>query len=123
MHSAMTLRCMCPCIVHAMQGGEVSQAQELAEEKFVSALPFLPPLDETSLNQYYYAYAGLFAVIILFGGLVSPVLELKLGLGGEQAGDAGGSRDVPDIRGPPALGMPSSPCKILLKGCAPGETA
>lgn len=69
-------------IEQRLKGGDVSQAQEMAEEKFVSALPLLPPLDEKSINLYYYAYAGLFAVIILFGGLVSPVLELKLGVGG-----------------------------------------
>ena len=118
MHSAITLRCMRPCVVCAMQGGEVSQAQELAEEKFVSALPFLPPLDETSLNQYYYAYAGLFAIIILFGGLVSPVLELKLGLGGELG--ILGARDVPDMRGLPALGMPSRPKHNIPKGMCTG---
>lgn len=40
-----------------VQGGEVPPAQELAEEKFLSALPFLPPLTEKTLNNYYTFYA------------------------------------------------------------------
>ena len=61
----------------------MSQAQELAQEKFNSVLPFLPPLEEKTLSQYYWIYVGLVAAIITFGGLASPILEVKLGLGGE----------------------------------------
>lgn len=46
-------------------------------------LPFLPPLEEKTLSQYYWIYGGLVAAIITFGGLASPILEVKLGLGGE----------------------------------------
>ena len=62
-----------------MQGGEVSQAQELAQEKFNSALPFLPPLEEKTLNNYYLIYAALVSTIIVFGGLAAPVLEVNMG--------------------------------------------
>ncbi len=65
------------------QGGDRGgEAEEVSREKFISAVPFLPPLDEKTLDQYYYTYFGLVAAIILFGGLVSPWLELRLGLGG-----------------------------------------
>lgn len=42
-----------PCLQMFAQGGDVSQAQELAQEKFNSALPFLPPLEEKTLFNYY----------------------------------------------------------------------
>jgi hypothetical protein len=45
----------------AKQGGEKwpgqSAQEELAKEKFVSALPFLPPLSAKTLNTYYTFYA------------------------------------------------------------------
>jgi len=69
-------------IQQRLKGGEVLPAQELAEEKYVSALPFLPPLSEKTLNQYYTFYASFVALVILFGGLLSPMLQLRLGLGG-----------------------------------------
>ena len=68
----------------------MSQAQELAQEKFNSVLPFLPPLEEKTLSQYYWIYVGLVAAIITFGGLASPILEVKLGLGGESPPLGGG---------------------------------
>lgn len=49
---------------------------------FPSFIPFLPPLTTTTLKQYYIFCFGLVAGIILFGGLLAPMLELKLGLGG-----------------------------------------
>ncbi|MCO5579441.1 hypothetical protein L7F22_033296 [Adiantum nelumboides] len=49
---------------------------------FPSFIPFLPPLTTTTLKQYYIFCFGLVAAIILFGGLLAPMLELKLGLGG-----------------------------------------
>ncbi|KAI5071317.1 hypothetical protein GOP47_0013568 [Adiantum capillus-veneris] len=49
---------------------------------FPSFIPFLPPLTTTTLKQYYTFCFGLVAAIILFGGLLAPMLELKLGLGG-----------------------------------------
>ncbi|GIL67069.1 hypothetical protein Vafri_20504 [Volvox africanus] len=69
-------------IQQRLKGGDKSKEQELSQEKFVSALPFLPPLSEKTLNTYYTAYASMVAGIIAFGALVAPILEVKLGLGG-----------------------------------------
>ncbi|GLC47516.1 hypothetical protein PLESTB_001763400 [Pleodorina starrii] len=69
-------------IQQRLKGAETSKEQELSQEKFVSALPFLPPLSEKTLNTYYTAYASMVAGIIAFGALVAPILEVKLGLGG-----------------------------------------
>lgn len=49
---------------------------------FPSFIPFLPPLTTTTLRQYYMFCFGLVAAIILFGGFLAPMLELKLGMGG-----------------------------------------
>lgn len=75
-----------PCL--RCQGAEVSAEQELEQETYLSALPFLPPLSEKTLNTYYAAYGFFFAGIIAFGGLVAPILEVKLGLGGARHGAA-----------------------------------
>lgn len=71
-------------IEQRLKGGEVSTStqEQDEQEKFISALPFFPPLDEKTLNQYYYAYFGLVMLAIVFGGIVAPILEVKLGLGG-----------------------------------------
>lgn len=49
---------------------------------FPSFIPFLPPLSSANLKQYYATCFSLIAGIILFGGLLAPILELKLGIGG-----------------------------------------
>ncbi len=49
---------MRPCRLPApTQGGEASPTEELANEKYVSALPLLPPLTSRTLNAYYSFYA------------------------------------------------------------------
>lgn len=50
--------------------------------EFKSFIPFLPPLTSKTLRQYYATCLMLMAGIIMFGGLVAPLLELKLGPGG-----------------------------------------
>ena len=52
------------------------------DDKFSSIMPFMPKLDETTLTHYFKYYYGVVAVIILFGGLIAPILEVKMGLGG-----------------------------------------
>jgi len=64
------------------KGGDLPLSKELKEEKFSSALPFLPPLDETTLNLYFTVYGVIVISVILFGGLVAPLVEIRLGLGG-----------------------------------------
>ena len=52
-------------------------------EQYLSALPFLPPLTDKTLNTYYTLYAAFVAGAIGFGALLAPLLEVKIGLGGE----------------------------------------
>ncbi|PNH02568.1 hypothetical protein TSOC_011439, partial [Tetrabaena socialis] len=68
-------------IQQRLKGADTTKEAELSQEKFVSALPFLPPLSQRTLNSYYTAYGSMVAGIIAFGALVAPILEVKLGLG------------------------------------------
>ena len=56
---------------------------EIEQQKYLSALPFLPAITEKTLKTYYTFYAAFFGTVILFGGLLAPLLEVKIGLGGE----------------------------------------
>jgi len=47
-----------------------------------SSIPFLPRLTTATLKQFYGICFLFIAGIIIFGGLLAPTLELKLGLGG-----------------------------------------
>ncbi|GAB2276338.1 hypothetical protein Dimus_011068 [Dionaea muscipula] len=62
--------------------GILNEEQENELPNFPSFIPFLPPLNAANLRQYYATCFSLIAGIILFGGLLAPTLELKLGLGG-----------------------------------------
>ena len=74
---------------------------QVGEEKFPSAVPFLPPLTDATMTQYFRFYTAAVASIVIFGGLLSPILEVKLGLGGESVRlqkavvhDEGAIRDI-----------------------------
>lgn len=60
----------------------IKEAQENELPNFPSFIPFLPPLSSANLKLYYATCYSLIAGIILFGGLLAPTLELKLGVGG-----------------------------------------
>ncbi|KAF2311657.1 hypothetical protein GH714_025670 [Hevea brasiliensis] len=62
--------------------GILKEAQENELPDFPSFIPFLPPLSAENLKLYYATCFSLIAGIIIFGGLLAPTLELKLGLGG-----------------------------------------
>ncbi|GLT39878.1 hypothetical protein SLA2020_140450 [Shorea laevis] len=62
--------------------GILNEQQENELPNFPSFIPFLPPLSAENLRMYYATCFTLIAGIILFGGLLAPVLELKLGIGG-----------------------------------------
>ncbi|PRQ59722.1 putative Heat shock protein DnaJ, cysteine-rich [Rosa chinensis] len=62
--------------------GMSSEEQENELPNFPSFIPFLPPLTSANLKQYYAICFSLIAGIILFGGLLAPTLELRLGIGG-----------------------------------------
>lgn len=69
-------------IQQRIKGDGPSKEQELQQEQFMSALPFLPPLSEKTLGKYYTFYAAFCFGIIAFGALVAPILEFKMGVGG-----------------------------------------
>ena len=60
---------------------------EEEKEKFSSALPLLPAMTEDTLDDYRNVYAVAVSLLIIFGGLVAPVLEVKLGIGGASYAD------------------------------------
>ncbi|XP_041018910.1 protein ORANGE, chloroplastic-like isoform X1 [Juglans microcarpa x Juglans regia] len=68
--------------IKSAEVGILKEAQENELPNFPSFIPFLPPLSSANLKLYYATCFSLIAGIILFGGLLAPALELKLGLGG-----------------------------------------
>lgn len=74
-------------IQHRVKQGEMNLPSgdefSVAKENFKSALPFMPPVTEKTLKNYVALSAVTVSAIILFGGLVAPILEVKLGLGGQ----------------------------------------
>ncbi|KAJ0111620.1 hypothetical protein Patl1_01394 [Pistacia atlantica] len=60
----------------------MKEEQESELPNFPSFIPFLPPLSSANLKVYYATCFSLIAGIIIFGGLLAPTLELKLGIGG-----------------------------------------
>ncbi|OAE35238.1 hypothetical protein AXG93_1162s1140 [Marchantia polymorpha subsp. ruderalis] len=94
-------------IKSAEQGTALEEEEEDDVPEFPSSIPFLPPLVRTygkiswqlsailnplsepvnvetsaTLKQYYATCFALISSIMLFAGLLSPILELKLGIGG-----------------------------------------
>ncbi|KAL8126309.1 hypothetical protein AgCh_013553 [Apium graveolens] len=67
--------------------GIFNEEAETELPNFPSFIPFLPPLTSANLKQYYATCFSLIAGIIIFGGLLAPALELKLGLGGTSYAD------------------------------------
>jgi hypothetical protein len=65
-----------------LQGGEKTKEEELGEERYPSALPFLPPMTDATISLYFQFYFAAVGFIIVFGGLLSPILEVRLGIGG-----------------------------------------
>ncbi|XP_075500705.1 protein ORANGE, chloroplastic [Primulina tabacum] len=75
--------------------GIVKENQESELPSFPSFIPFLPPLNSSNLKQYYASCFSLIAGVMLFGGLLAPTLELKLGLGGTSYADFISSMHLP----------------------------
>ena len=67
----------------AAAASDPDAAVEAEQESYLSALPFAPPLTADSLNTYYTAYAAFVAAAILFGAVLAPLLEVRMGVGGE----------------------------------------
>ncbi|KAM2104619.1 hypothetical protein ACFX1R_015201 [Malus domestica] len=47
-----------------------------------STIPFLPHITPKTLKQLYLTSLSVISTVIVFGGLIAPSLELKLGIGG-----------------------------------------
>ncbi|KAJ1279394.1 hypothetical protein BS78_04G152900 [Paspalum vaginatum] len=60
--------------------GAGSEENEMPE--IPSTIPFMPHASPKTMKQLYITSFSIISGIIIFGGLVAPVLELKLGLGG-----------------------------------------
>ncbi|WVZ75149.1 hypothetical protein U9M48_023235 [Paspalum notatum var. saurae] len=60
--------------------GASSEENEMPE--IPSTIPFMPHASPKTMKQLYITSFSVISGIIIFGGLVAPVLELKLGLGG-----------------------------------------
>ncbi|KAI4384702.1 hypothetical protein MLD38_002821 [Melastoma candidum] len=77
-------------IQQRIKNAELGISKEQRENEipnFPSFIPFLPPLSSDNLRVYYASCFSLIAGIIIFGGLLAPTLELKLGLGGTSYAD------------------------------------
>ncbi|XP_021676995.2 protein ORANGE-LIKE, chloroplastic isoform X2 [Hevea brasiliensis] len=59
---------------------EREEADEMPD--IPSSIPFLPRVTSKTLKQLYLTSLSFVSGIIVFGGLIAPTLELKLGLGG-----------------------------------------
>ncbi|XP_076897294.1 protein ORANGE, chloroplastic-like [Bidens hawaiensis] len=75
--------------------GIINDEQENELPDFPSFIPFLPPLSSANLKQYYATCFSLISGIIIFGGLLAPTLELKLGIGGTSYADFISSMHLP----------------------------
>lgn len=61
---------------------EISEEEANEMPDIPSSIPFLPHVTPKTLKQLYLTSASFISGIIIFGGLIAPTLELKLGLGG-----------------------------------------
>lgn len=73
----------------------LQEDEAFINEEFPSALPFAPPLQENTIKYYYLLFGAVIFSIILFGGLVAPILEVRLGLGGQSYSDFINSLKLP----------------------------
>ncbi|CAI5509629.1 unnamed protein product [Closterium sp. Naga37s-1] len=78
----------------AKLGGLPGEEEEEMPE-YPSSIPFLPPLKTDTLKEYYITFAFLVASLIIFGGLVAPTLQLRLGMGGTSYEDFIASMHLP----------------------------
>lgn len=66
-----------------MEGGLPSPMKlDRPAREFRSAIPGLPPLTAANIDDYRTAYGFLMIALFLFGGILAPLAELKLGVGG-----------------------------------------
>ena len=68
--------------VKSKDGVEKDNVDERENERYSSAIPFLPPIGLDTLKYYYWVYGFGVAGLVIFGGLIAPALEVRLGFGG-----------------------------------------
>ncbi|WCJ34279.1 Protein ORANGE-LIKE chloroplastic [Euphorbia peplus] len=73
--------------------GEGEEADEMPD--IPSSIPFLPSMTPKTLKQLYLTSLSIISGIIVFGGLIAPTLELKVGLGGTSYEDFISSLHLP----------------------------
>ncbi|XP_062112725.1 protein ORANGE-LIKE, chloroplastic [Humulus lupulus] len=67
-------------IINEVDEDDIEEAYEMPD--IPSSIPFLPYVTPKTLKQLYLTSLSFVSGIIVFGGLIAPTLELKLGLGG-----------------------------------------
>lgn len=73
-------------ILLRVKGGDKGSEEEINDLSYSSAIPILqevPFLKEKNVRKYYTVYFGIALGIILFGGFIAPVLEVRMGMGGQ----------------------------------------
>lgn len=70
--------------LRSIQRAFSEEGEEDANEmpEIPSSIPFLPHVTPNTLKKLYLTGASFISAIIVFGGLIAPTLELKLGIGG-----------------------------------------
>ena len=68
--------------VRVKDGDSAAADPDDLDERYSSAIPFLPPIGADTLKYYYWVYAIGVSSLVLFGGLIAPALEVRLGIGG-----------------------------------------
>nr|AFK45974.1 unknown [Medicago truncatula] len=70
--------------LRSIQRAFSEEGEEDANEmpEIPSSIPFLPHVTPNTLRKLYLTGASFISAIIVFGGLIAPTLELKLGIGG-----------------------------------------
>jgi len=72
---------------------------ERPQREFNSAIPGLPQLTAATIDQYYTAWGVTMVGLLLFGGVLAPLVELKLGLGGTSYSEFISSIGLPSTLG------------------------
>lgn len=73
-------------ILMRVKGGAKESEEEIRDQAYYSAIPFLkdkPFLKEKNVRQYYTTYFWFAIGILVFGGIIAPTLEVKMGMGGQ----------------------------------------
>ncbi|GMH44287.1 hypothetical protein BSKO_12221 [Bryopsis sp. KO-2023] len=73
-------------ILMRVKGGDKGSEEEINDLSYSSAIPILqevPFLKEKNVRKYYTVYFGIALGVILFGGFIAPVLEVRMGMGGQ----------------------------------------